>query len=345
MTDIPPKKITKTQARFLARATQKDSATSTDALPQNTSASDEVVSLAPLLVPEVVSVEVSHEQHDEHDEVAHSLATGAEYQNLETSDMPVHIIETTQPTPVPIKKGVTPKRSRKLIAGEHVSCFIDSLKRERIELIDALCAAGFNHNRFALGNDGYAEEVRHEVHLALKLGEWSVASIMERNEYGFRSWKDIAEEVAQISIIQKDVLTDTLFDAIIREVSLYPSAGTKEMIRRGLIHALVLRNMPENISDGLSDLLSEVMRVYFTPQKGAPFSPYEYALIAAVYAYYGDTPPNTVSHEVVHSGGWTGLKKTLLKGGGVSTVDQFMRSPKSDKYPLPDIASLPRTYN
>jgi hypothetical protein len=249
------------------------------------------------------------------------------------------------PTPVPIKKGPSQKRTRSLIAGEQVSYFIDSFKRERIELIDALCAAGFNHNRFALGNDGYAEEVRHEVHLALTLGEWSVASIMERKEYGYRSWRDIAEEVAQISVIQKDVLTDTLFDAIIREVTLYPSAGTKEMIRRGLIHSLVLRAIPSDASEGLKDLLLEVMRVYFAEQKGAPFSPYEYALIAAVYAYYGDTPPNTVSHEVVHSGGWTGLKKTLLKGGGISTVDQFMHSPKSEKYPLPDIASLPRTYS
>lgn len=343
MTDTPPKKITKTQARFLARASQKGDTVSNETSSQSASVSDEVVSLAPLLVPEIISLERVSDDAQNKKDVPQVMRDMNE--TLEASDEPVHIIETTQPTPVPIKKGVTAKRSRKLIAGEGVSCFVDSLKRERIELVDALCAAGFNHNRFALGNDGYAEEVRHEVHLALKLGEWSTASIVERNEYGFRSWKDIAEEVAQISIIQKDVLTDTLFDAIIRDVSLYPSAGTKEMVRRGLIHALVLRVMPDTISEGLSDLLTEVMRVYFVPQKGAPFSPFEYALIAAVYAYYGDTPPNTVSHEVVHSGGWTGLKKTLLKGGGVSTVDQFMHSPKSDKYPLPDIASLPRTYN
>lgn len=345
MGDLSAKKITKTQARFIARVSQPPAAQLKDDLD---GVSGEIVSIAPLLTEEDVITTAPVAEAPAHTTVSdgtQAFDKPAIEVPVSVELEPVHIIETTAPTPVPIKKGPSQKRTRSLIAGEQVSYFIDSFKRERIELIDALCAAGFNHNRFALGNDGYAEEVRHEVHLALTLGEWSVASIMERKEYGYRSWRDIAEEVAQISVIQKDVLTDTLFDAIIREVTLYPSAGTKEMIRRGLIHSLVLRAIPSDASEGLKDLLLEVMRVYFAEQKGAPFSPYEYALIAAVYAYYGDTPPNTVSHEVVHSGGWTGLKKTLLKGGGISTVDQFMHSPKSEKYPLPDIASLPRTYS
>ncbi len=344
MSDASSKKITKTQARFLARAAQGTPATS-DVQPDTTSASEEVASIAPLLVPEVIAVDAAESMQSTVSTEGVQDLTIPTSEAGDISQIPIHILETTPPTPVPIRKGVSAKRSRSLIAGEQVGYFIDSLKRERIELIDALCAAGFNHNRFALGNDGYAEEVRHEVHLALRVGEWSVGSVMERKEYGYRSWKDIAEEVAQVSVIQKDVLTDTLFDAIIRDVPLYPSVGTKEMIRRGLIHVLLLRAMPQEISDGLADLLHEIIRVYFTIQKGAIFSPFEYALIAAVYAYYGDTPPNTVSHEVVHSGGWTGLKKTLLKGGGISTVDQFTHSPKSDKYPLPDIALLPHTYN
>lgn len=345
MSDMSSKKITKTQARYLARAVQQVTKPQSQELVEDTSASNEVVSIAPLLGPEVESMDISESTQKEAQRTEVDVPEVEISEEEKMSEIPVHILETTPPTPVLIKKVSSTKRARPLIEGEQASYFIDSLKRERAELIDALCAAGFNHNRFALGNDGYAEEVRHEVHLALRLGEWSVGSIMPRKEYGFRSWKDIAEEVALISVIQKDVLTDTLFDAIIREVVLYPSAGTKEMIRRGLIHVLVLRQMPTEMSASLSDLLSEVMRVYFTIQKGALFSPYEYALIAAVYAYYGDTPPNTVSHEVVHSGGWTGLKKTLLKGGGVSTVDQFIHSPKSDRYPLPDIATLPRTYS
>lgn len=340
MTDASQKKITKTQARYLAR---KSTPLSQVIAPEHThdTASEEIISVAPLLDAEDMSAFIEEKSQSD------VLSDIAQHTETEPQEIvaPIEILETTAPTPVPIKKGVQHKRSRKLIAGEHVNCFVESLKRERIELIDALCSAGFNHNRFALGNDGYAEEVRHEVHTALTIGEWSVTSLLEWKEFGFRSWRDIAEEVAQVSIIQKDVLTDTLFDAVVRSVTLYPSSGTKEMMRRSLISTLLMRQPPSDAPDGLRDFLAEVCRVYFSIQKGAHFSPYEYALIAAVYAYYGDTPPNTVSHEVVHSGGWTGLKKTLLKGGSMSTVEQLTHSPKSEKYPLPDIATLPRTFS
>lgn len=341
MSDATQKKITKTQARYNARKSSLPSSVQQSTATTSGSTSSEVISVAPLLQGEDIVVVGNN-----------ALSTDGAYSSESSApadsapiEQPVTILETTAPTPVPIKKGTQPKRSRKLIQGEPVNCFVESLKLERSDLVDALCAAGFNHNRFALGNDGYAEEVRHEVQTALTVGEWSVASLLERKDFGFRSWRDIAEEVAQVSVIQKDVLTDTLFDAIVRSVTLYPSSGTKDMMRRALIGTLIRRSVPDDTPEGLVDFLREVKRVYFTPQKGAHFSPYEYALIAAVYAYYGDTPPNTVSHEVVHSGGWTGLKKTLLKGGSMSTVEQFTHSPKSEKYPLPDITTLPRTFN
>lgn len=330
MSDGVQKKITKTQARYLARASQKNNVAPLGISSEELSS--EVLSVAPLLEPETITTSEQLPTHEK-SEVVEPTQT----------EEPVHIIETSAPTPVPIRKGSHPKRSRKLIEGEKVSYFIESIKRERIELIDALCTAGFNHNRFALGNDGYAEEVRHEVHTAITIGEWSVASILERKEYGFRSWKDIAEEVAQVSVIQKDVLTDTLFDAIVRAVTLYPSAGTREMMRRSLVHTLIMREVPADASEGLKDFLSEVVRVYFAIPKGRHFSPFENALITAVYAYYGETPPNTVSHEMVHSGGWTGLKKTLLRGGGASSAEQQAHAPKSETYPLPDITTLPKS--
>jgi hypothetical protein len=321
--------ITKTQARYLSRKdTQKKSnGNLAEIIPSSPSVAEEVVSVAPLLEEAVV------------------VAPGNVLPTIET----ISVAEANPVPEIPIQikkeeaKKKEPERKRMLIEGEAVSFFVESLRRERFELIDAVCAAGFNHNRFALGNDGYAEEVRHEVHNALTLSEWSVATQLERKEYGYRSWKDIAEEVAQVTIVQKDVLTDTLFDAIMRDVRLYPSAGTKDMMRRGLIDTLVLHAVPPAATDGLKDFLSEVLHVYYRRNGNAPYSPFEYALITAVYAYYGDTPPHTVSHEIVHSGGWSGLKKTLLKGGSTSTVDQYVHSPKSEKYQLPDIATLTHT--
>ncbi|MFM2414716.1 MAG: hypothetical protein RI911_409 [Candidatus Parcubacteria bacterium] len=330
------KKVTKTQARYIARA----QSSKTDPVPVDEIEAVELVETSPVQDTESVATEVISIAPllDESGIISETLQAVPEGDAAGATAEVVH----TLPTSVPIQKK-TPERTRNLIKGEPISFFVESLRRERIELIDALCGAGFNHNRFALGNDGYAEEVRHEVHTALKISEWSVTALLERKEYGYRAWKDIAEEVAQVAIVQKDVLTDTLFDAIIREVRLYPSAGTKDMVRRALIDALVMRTLPATATESLADFIKEVMRVYFTKHNNAPYSPFEYALISSVYAYYGDTPPNTVSHEVVHSGGWSGLKKTLLKGGGTSTVDQYMHSPKSTQYALPDIATLTRT--
>jgi hypothetical protein len=168
--------------------------------------------------------------------------------------------------------------------------------------------------------------------------EWNTGATFERKEYGYRSWRDIAEEVAQVTVLKKDVLTEALFEAITKQVTLYPSAGTKDMVRRALIDTLVSRVVTKNVSAPLKSLLDEVVRVYFTAS-GQSYSPFERGLLTKVYEYYGDVPPNTVSHQIVHGGGWSGLKKAVLKGRTVANTSQ-LHSPQSDLFTLPDIATL-----
>jgi hypothetical protein len=259
---------------------------------------------------------------------------------------PVKRAEVVVRTPVAIQKKVehepvhvlTPRSAPKvktsgaLIKGETASEFITSFTRMREPLVDALCHAAFTHESID-ADVSYGPEVRHELRSAKSTKEWSYIAAFERKNHGYRSWSAILEDVARVSVIQKDVLVDKLFHAIIDAVP-FPSSFGDVAVARGLLaHTLLTGEAVPAPKTHLTDFLKEVQRVYFgrTPKA---FSPFEQALIISVYRCYGSTPPTSIIHEQDQVSTWRRVARSLV-AQRVSIPS--IKAPSSIRFPLPDI--------
>lgn len=171
---------------------------------------------------------------------------------------------------------------RSLVDGVAINDAVLQLAGEKFALTDALVMLACK----TLGT-AYTEEMRHEIHMALRTHAWSAVAQMPRTQCAEHSWSDLVNESASAFVKLRGVYRETLIADIVHLNTFYPSEGRKEFIHDVLSELFIKHHFRLGIKERVRGLLDAVSEKYLQIPEGHTLCAFHEEIVRAIAQSWG----------------------------------------------------------